>query len=128
MQLYAYAGNDPSSLFDSDGRKPKGGSSRSGEHGHHSHPKFCYGKKKQDLAFVCAAKHQDLHNDLNRFLRDVKDSKGNDMSPRKGNSGADIRDHFSPEQCRDAMARFYRGPGKKYRDAANKFFDQHPGI
>jgi len=48
------------------------------------------------------------------------------MRLQRGNSGAKIRENFTDDQRRDAMADFYNQDKSKYPDAAKDFFDQHP--
>jgi hypothetical protein len=50
------------------------------------------------------------------------------MSPRNGNSGEDIREHFSRDDRLNAIDRFYQEHGEDYPDAANDFLSQHPEL
>ena len=95
-------------------------------HGHHSHPKFMGGDPKQKLTNIPEEQHIQLHRDLNDFLVNQTDEFGNHMRPQRGNSGAKIRENFTLDQRRDAMADFHRQNESKYPDAAKDFFDQHP--
>jgi len=72
--------------------------------------------------------HKDLHKDLNDYLKNKTDSFGNHMRPQRGNSGQKIRQNFTRQERLEALRDFYRGPGAKYKDAANDFFNQHPGL
>jgi hypothetical protein len=65
---------------------------------------------------------------MNDFLGKRQDSVGNDMRPRPGNSGADIRENFSRQERLDALADFYRQNREKYLEAARDFFDQHSEL
>ncbi len=62
-----------------------------------------------------------FHNDLNDWLGRYQDGKGNNMRPRNGNSGRDVRRNFSPDEIKNALDDFYNGPcGEKWpneRDA-----------
>ncbi|RBP48517.1 polymorphic toxin-type HINT domain-containing protein [Arenicella xantha] len=98
----------------------------SGNHGHHSDPKFLGGDPKQKLTDLDPEDHRNLHNDMNDFLSDKTDDFGNDMRPRRGNSAEVIQENFTRDQCIDALCDFYDGPGAKYEDAAKDFFEQHP--
>jgi hypothetical protein len=69
--------------------------------------------------------HQTLHKELNSFLKGIKNTDGKDMSPRRGNSGADIRAAFSSESRKQALTEFYKGPGAQYSAAAKSFFDHN---
>ncbi|MDZ4098042.1 MAG: hypothetical protein U1E13_04990, partial [Methylophilaceae bacterium] len=94
-------------------------------HGHHSDPKFLGGDPKQPLTQMNEANHRALHKDMNDFLRTKTDEFGNHMRPQRGNSGRDIQQNFTREQCVGALCEFYQGPGAKYEDAARDFFKQH---
>jgi RHS repeat-associated protein len=93
---------------------------------HHSDPKFMGGDPDQSLTPMDTKDHQQLHQDLNDFLKDNIDGNGNDMMPRSNNSGQDIRDNFSRQQRIDALGEFYRQNQNAYPDAARDFFSQHP--
>lgn len=93
---------------------------------HHSDPKFLGGEEKQELTPMTKSEHKSLHKDLNNHLKEVKDGKGNHMSPQRGNSGKTIQKNFSRQQRIQAMKDFYKGPGAKYTNAAKDFFKQHP--
>ena len=93
---------------------------------HHSDPKFMGGEENQALTKMEKGEHQELHKDLNKYLKDVKDGKGNHMRPQRGNPGSRIRQNFSRQQRVNAMKIFYKGSGAKYTNAAKDFFKQHP--
>jgi hypothetical protein len=93
---------------------------------HHSDPKFMGGDPNQPTTTMPVDQHQELHQDLNDFLKDYTDGKGNDMSPRRGNSGANIRENFSAKDRIKAMFDFYKEHNDKYPEAAKDFSDQHP--
>ena len=89
------------------------------------------GDKKQKLTTLDEQTHRELHKDLNDFL--VKktgnvNGKKVHMRPQRGNSGADIRENFTLEERRKALAEFYKGPGAKYKEVAKDFFDQHKDL
>jgi hypothetical protein len=95
-------------------------------HGHHSDPKFMGGEPKQPLTNLPDTVHRDLHSDLNKFLRNRTDGAGNDMAPRRGNSGKKIQETFSRDERLNALRDFYNQNMNKYPDAARDFFNQHP--
>jgi len=86
------------------------------------------GDPKQKLTNTPNKLHEQLHKDLNAFLRQRMDAAGNHMRPQRGNPGWKIRQKFTDEQRRRAMADFYRQYGSKYPDAARDFFKQHPNL
>jgi len=93
---------------------------------HHSDPKFMGGEPDQPTTTMPTHEHQDLHQDLNAFLKEQTDGVGSDMMPRRGNSGQDIRETFTRQQRIDAVGEFYRNNQDQYPDAARDFFKQHP--
>jgi RHS repeat-associated protein len=95
---------------------------------HHSGPVFMGGKKDQELTDMPAGEHQQLHQDLNKHLGSVTDSKGNTMRPTKANPGQNIRGNFTREERLKAMADFYKGAGAGYSGAAEDFFNQRPEL
>ena len=96
--------------------------------GHHSDPIFMEGDPKQPLTEMSGMAHDDLHGDLNSFLKGETDELGNTMSPSSTNSAEEIQSNFTREQRLDALARFYQGFGDTYPDAASDFFSQHPEL
>ena len=86
------------------------------------------GNSKQPLTKMPQKLHEQLHKDLNAFLRQRMDAAGNHMRPQRGNPADKIQENFSPEARRRAMADFYRQYGGKYPDAARDFFKQHPNL
>ena len=101
---------------------------RVGMQNHHSDPKFMGGARKQPLTRMTKEMHDELHRDLNRFLRDRVDANGNHMRPQSNNPGPQIQRKFSTNERRQAMADFYRQYSDKYADAARDFFAQHPTL
>jgi hypothetical protein len=95
---------------------------------HHSDPKFMGGARNQPLTRMPKEMHDDLHRDLNNFLRDRTNAAGHHMRPQSNNSGDQIQLNFSPAERRQAMADFYRQYGDKYVDASRDFFAQHPHL
>jgi len=95
---------------------------------HHSDPMFLGGAPGQPLVRLNELTHQNLHRDLNNFLRTREDAFGNHMRPQAGNSGVIIRQNFTRQQRLEALRDFYSGPGAIYTDAATGFFAQHPGL
>lgn len=95
-------------------------------HGHHSDTKFMGGDSNQKLTTMPENQHKQLHRDLNDHLVKQTDEFGNHMRPQRGNPGTKIRENFTDDQRRDAMADFYKQSESKYPDAAKDFFDQHP--
>lgn len=84
------------------------------------------GEPKQPLTNLPENVHKDLHRDMNDFLKKRTDGFGNDMAPRRGNSGAKIRDNFSRDERVNALRDFYNQNSNRYPDAARDFFNQHP--
>ena len=89
---------------------------------------FLGGAAGQPLVRLNESTHQNLHRDLNNFLRTREDSFGNHMRPQPGNSGVIIRQNFTRQERLEALRDFYRGPGSIYTEAATGFFAQHPGL
>lgn len=89
---------------------------------HHSDPKFMGGEPKQDLTPMTEQRHHDLHKDLNKFLREQTNEKGQHMRPQAGNNGAKIRMNFDRPQRFDAMKSFYDQHPVKYWDARLDFY------
>jgi hypothetical protein len=86
---------------------------------------FMGGDPGQPLTTMPASHHQRLHVLLNRFLRTKTNSRGEDMSPRRGNSGQRIRGNFPRDERLDALKDFYEKYGEEFPRAAGGFFDQH---
>ena len=86
------------------------------------------GRPQQPRTDVSVPGHEQLHKDLNDFLRNKTDNFGSHMRPQRGNSGARIRDNFTRQQRLEAMAEFYKKFRYKYPDSARDFFKQHPGL
>jgi hypothetical protein len=95
---------------------------------HHSDPKFMGGNSRQSLTRMSKEMHDELHKDLNDFLRQRTNAAGDHMRPQSNNSGEQIQIRFSTAERRQAMADFYRQYGDKYADAARDFFAQHPNL
>ena len=95
---------------------------------HHSDPVFMGGDVNQDLTAMTQSEHSQLHNDLNEHLEGYKNADGKSMQPKRGNSGAKIRENFTRSQRLNALSNFYKGPGAKYTEAAKAFFKQHPNL
>lgn len=74
---------------------------------HHSDPKFMGGDPKQTLTPLSKSLHNDLHRDLNDFLKLQTDDFGNHMRPQRGNSGFDIQFRFDRPLRIDVMKTFY---------------------
>ncbi len=85
---------------------------------HHAFPKFLGGDPKQKLTELAESLHKKLHKDMNDFLKNVKNKFGDDMMPRRGNSGQDIRENFTQKQRENAVNNFYNGSGSQYTQAA----------
>jgi hypothetical protein len=96
--------------------------------GHHSDPKFLGGDPRQPKTQIPRGGHRQLHKDLNDHLHEQADNAGNHMRPQRGNSGAQIRENFSLDQRRQALADFYRQNRGRYEEAADDFFRQHPDL
>lgn len=85
------------------------------------------GDPNQKLTALDTKTHQNLHKDMNEFLKTKVDEFGNNMRPTRRNSGLDIQQNFTREERICALCEFYRGSGAKYETAAFDFFKQHPG-
>ena len=103
---------------------------------HHSDPEFMGGDPNQPTTTMERGEHQELHKDLNEHLDNYKNTKGDKfkngnlktMKPGKVNSRRVIGGNFSGQERLKAMAKFYKGGGAKYIDAAKSFFSQHPHL
>jgi hypothetical protein len=93
-------------------------------HEHHSYPKYLGGDPKQHTTTMTATDHKNLHKDMNDFMRQQTDAKGNHMRPQRGNNKYKIQKNFTTQQREQALKDFYRGPGAKYKRAAKDFFKQ----
>lgn len=91
-------------------------------HFHHSFPKFLGGANKQQFAIMGVEAHKMLHRELNIFLKNIKNGAGKSMAPARGNSGQVIQRNFTPAEIKQALIDFYKGPGAKYKEAAEEFF------
>ena len=86
-------------------------------HGHHSYPKFLGGDVRQPLTNISESRHVELHKDLNTYLDAIRDSYGNGMRPKRGNSGFNIQKNFSQEMRFNTIKNFYDLHQIKYWDA-----------
>ena len=86
------------------------------KHLHHSFPKFLGGLKNQKLTKMSADLHKALHKELNAFLRRFG------MAPSRANPGRKIIQSNTPTEIEKALTEFYKGPGAKYKEAAEDFF------
>ena len=77
------------------------------------------GIPKPEITPMEKEEHQQLHEDLNNHLKEIKDFKGNHMRPQRGYSGRTMRQDFSRQQRIQAIKDFYKGPGAKYRSMIN---------
>ncbi len=91
---------------------------------HHSWSMFLGGPVKQKLTKLGNQVHKRLHKDLNNFLKKIKAKTGIDMVPSAKNSGKKIRKNVSEKTRWKAQNDFYKGPGAKYKKAAQDFKDQ----
>lgn len=94
-------------------------------HGHHSFPKSLGGAVDQELTPMSASRHQDLHRELNQYLKTQtteKDGKTVNMYPRKGYDGNAVRKNFSASQRYNAVKSFYDMYPIKYYDARFQFY------
>lgn len=107
---------------------PTKAASAGGSEEHHSDPMYLGGDRKQPTTTMFPYDHADLHREMNQFLRQKYDARGNHMCPQRGNPGRKIRRNFSRNERLAAEAEFYREFGWKYPDAARDFFAQHPQL
>jgi RHS repeat-associated protein len=130
--IVAELSSSPTPVAGSNGagsKQPPAATAQAGEpcDGHHPYPQFLGGPKNQDLANMSRSDHQQLHRDLTEFLKSYTDDFGNTMSPSRYNSGATIRQNFSPADRWGAMNDFYSdGPGAEFPGAAQSFYRQFP--
>ena len=91
---------------------------------HHSYPKFMGGEDKQSLSPINQSRHQDLHQDLNNYLRnlDIERGDGLRMQPVRGNPGFIIQENFSPDIRFNTIKGFYDSYPFKYFDIRRKFY------
>lgn len=68
------------------------------------------------------SRHEDLHKDMNNYLKEQKDMNGNHMRPQKGNSGKDIQRNFDRQQRIDVLKGFYNKYPLKYWDPKLDFY------
>lgn len=98
-------------------------------HRHHSMPVFLKDgiRRNSDVKVqIPESMHKELHKDLNVFLKSKTNKYGDDMMPRRGNSGAEIREAFPDASQRiQAMREFYIINQSKYPDVAQDFFRQY---
>jgi t-SNARE complex subunit (syntaxin) len=76
----------------------------------------------QTLTKMSTSRHQELHREMNEYLRQQTDLDGNHMRPQRGNSGEKIRGIFSRPQRINALKGFYDSHPLKYWDARYKFY------
>lgn len=96
-------------------------------HKHHSCPKFLCGENDHTIE-IPEQMHKDLHRDLNDFLEKKTDDLGESMRPKRGNSGQDIRERFSPQERYDAIRDFYEENKNKYPEVHEHFQKLEPGT
>jgi len=97
-------------------------------HEHHSDPKFMGGEPKQATTTLAESEHQQLHKELNEFLKQQKSEFGHDMAPRRGNPGSKIRQNFTRDELLRAAGEFYNKNAARFPKAAEDFFRQHPHL
>jgi hypothetical protein len=95
-------------------------------HQHHSGPMFMGFPSNQQLTTLGQSVHQQLHRDLNNYLRTQTNDLGQHMRPQRGNSGEQIRNNFTQQERFNAMREFYNRYGDQYPWAARDFFRQFP--
>lgn len=99
-----------------------------GWHEHHSNPRFMGGDPNQPTTRMPVSEHENLHRDLNNFLRGKTNDAGQHMRPQPRNSGAEIRENFFRSERLNAMAEFYMKFRDKYFNAARDFFKNLPHL
>ena len=140
--LFRYTYGDPISFVDPDGlssrgtttpggpgahlRWPSMGTAGQQTQQHHSGPMFLGFPRNQELTPLVRHVHEQLHRDLNAFLRDQVNATGQHMRPQSNNSGRDIRANTSQQERFNAMREFYNRYGHLYPTAARDFFRQFP--
>jgi RHS repeat-associated protein len=93
---------------------------------HHSGPMFMGFPANQSLTPLTQSVHNQLHRDLNNYLRTQTNELGQHMRPQRGNSGQQIQRNFTQEERFNAMREFYNRYGEQYPWAARDFFRQFP--
>lgn len=92
---------------------------------HHSFPKALGGDVNQDLTPMATGRHQDLHREMNQYLKCQMteiDGKFVDMYPRRGNSGVRVQNNFTDYQRFNAVKGFYDLHQIKYFDVRYQFY------
>lgn len=92
---------------------------------HHSFQKALGGDPNQELTPMSTSRHQNLHRDMNSYLKTQTteiEGKIYDMYPRKGNKGVDVQHNFTYPQRLDAVKNFYDKHPIKYYDARWQFY------
>jgi RHS repeat-associated protein len=95
-------------------------------HQHHSGPVFMGFPRNQELTPLTRTVHEQLHRDLNNYLRTQTNELGQHMRPQSNNSGRDIRENFSSLERWNSLREFYNRYGDQYPTAARDFFRQFP--
>ncbi len=86
------------------------------------------GEPKQATTTLAEGEHQQLHKELNEFLKQQKSEFGHDMAPRRGNPGSKIRQNFTRDELLRAAGEFYNKNAARFPKAAEDFFRQHPHL
>ncbi len=68
------------------------------------------------------SRHQELHKEMNEYLKGQTDMNGNHMRPQRGNSGRVIQRNFDRPLRQNAMKGFYDLHPLKYWDARYDFY------
>jgi hypothetical protein len=80
------------------------------------------GDKDQKLTRMSTSRHKNLHKEMNDFLKEQTNVNGNNMYPKKGNSGHNIQNNFSTMERMNALKTFYDSHTVKYFDARYDFY------
>lgn len=89
---------------------------------HHSDPKYMGGDVNQKLTPMSRSLHQELHKEMNEYMRGQTDAAGNHMRPQRGNPAYKIQQNFERPLRLDALKGFYDSHRLKYWNVRYDFY------